>query len=228
MDFKGVLIDFYYTLAYVIKEENTRHREEIVSLLATYGYDGKPAEVSAALDSTSRSSKKGEVKDMREYYRLFMEKLGIAANQDLVDKLVELRSRYLASGFGLYDGVLQTLSVLRSKYKLALVSNCSVGLSDAIEALGLVSFFKTMVLSYEVGSLKPERQIYAEALERLGFEPEECVFVSDEIGDLEGAREVGLKTLLVRQGQYTHHNVKDPNFRPDFECNRVSEITKFL
>ena len=228
MDFKGVLIDFYYTLAYVNIEENTRHREEIVSVLTMHGYDGMPVEVSAALDSTSRSSKKGEVKDMREYYRLFIEKLGIAANQDLVGNFIELRSRYLASGFGLYDGAVQALSALKSKYRLALVSNCSVGLSDAIEALGLVPFFKTIILSYEVGSLKPERQIYAEALERLRFEPEECVFVSDEISDLEGAREVCLKTLLVRQGQYTHHNVKDPNFRPDFECNHVSEITKFL
>ena len=87
---------------------------------------------------------------------------------------------------------------------------------------------ESIVLSYETGSLKPERQIYAEALERLGVEPEECVFVSDEISDLEGANEVGLKTLLVLQGQCTHHNVKDSNFRPDFECNYISEITKFL
>ena len=46
--------------------------------------------------------------------------------------------------------------------------------------------------------------------------------------DLEGAREVGLKTILVRQGEHTTHNAKDPNFKPEFQCNKISEILNFL
>ena len=75
---------------------------------------------------------------------------------------------------------------------------------------------------------KPDRRIYLEALQRLKLRPEECVFVSDAISDLEGAREVGLKTILIRQGEYTAHGAKDPNFKPDFQCKHISEIIDYL
>ena len=75
---------------------------------------------------------------------------------------------------------------------------------------------------------KPDRRIYLEALKRIRLKPDECVFVSDEISDLEGAREVGLKTILVHQGPNTLQKAKDPNFKPDFQCNHISEITGLL
>ena len=57
---------------------------------------------------------------------------------------------------------------------------------------------------------------------------DECMFVADEISDLEGAKKLGMRTLLVRQGSNTLCEAEDPGFKPDFECERISEITKFL
>jgi FMN phosphatase YigB (HAD superfamily) len=70
--------------------------------------------------------------------------------------------------------------------------------------------------------------MYLEALGCLGLEAYDCVFVADEISDLEGAREIGLRTMLVRQGPDTFHEARDVNFEPDFQINRISEITDFL
>ena len=128
----------------------------------------------------------------------------------------------------LYKDAILVITYLKKRYKLALVSNCSVGLSDVLKALGLDRFFEYMILSYEVKVKKPDRRIYLEALQKLNLDPEKCVFVADEISDLEGAREVGLKTFLIRQGPNTFHEAKDPNFYPDYQCNHISEITKFL
>jgi ribonucleotide monophosphatase NagD (HAD superfamily) len=52
--------------------------------------------------------------------------------------------------------------------------------------------------------------------------------VADEISDLEGAKKLGMKTLLVRQGSNTLCEAEDPDFKPDFECEHISEITKFF
>jgi FMN phosphatase YigB (HAD superfamily) len=59
-------------------------------------------------------------------------------------------------GCQLYDGVLSVLSALKAKYKLALVSNCRVGLAEVIDAVGLTPFFTSLVLSYQVGVGKPD------------------------------------------------------------------------
>jgi len=159
---------------------------------------------------------------------LILTNLGISENSELIQQLSGLRELHLDTLFKLYDGVIPILSAWKMKYKLALVSNCPVGFSDFLKHLGLAPFFDCMILSYEVGVGKPERHIYLEALEGLGLEPDECVFVSDEISDLEGAAEIGLRTILVHQGERTTINAKDPNFRPNFICDRISEITRFL
>jgi putative hydrolase of the HAD superfamily len=97
-----------------------------------------------------------------------------------------------------------------------------------MRALGIAKFFQGIILSYEAGVRKPDKRIYVKALQSVKLRPGECVFVSDEVSDLEGAREVGLKTLLVRQGSHTTFEAKDPDFKPDHQCNRISEITRFL
>jgi len=226
---KGVLIDFGDTLAYIDKKEDQRYREEIRSILTKHGCELPFERVSQALDDNYRGSTKGEVKTLQEFWTLFLGKLSVPQKPKLIEKLVEVRRRrYVATTFRLYDAAIEVLHNLKQKYRLALVSNCAIGLSDVLEALGLNCFFEAVILSYQVGVLKPDRRIYQEALGKLRLEPEECVFISDEIGDLEGAKEVGLKTVLVRQGERTTHKARDPNFEPDFQFNSISEIIEFL
>jgi len=228
LNLRGVLIDFGYTLAHLNEENVKRYREELVSILTKYGYNKTLDDLVPILDSTYRSSTKGEVKDIHEFWKVLLGNLGIRERPILIQELIELRKNHVLTRFRLYDNVISVLSTLRKNYKLALVSNCFVGLSDILKALNLTRFFECIILSYEVGVRKPDRRIYLEALQRLKLRPEECVFVSDAISDLEGAREVGLKTMLVRQGEYTTHGAKDLNFKPDFQCKHISEIMDYL
>jgi FMN phosphatase YigB (HAD superfamily) len=85
-----------------------------------------------------------------------------------------------------------------------------------------------LILPYEVALRKPDKRIYVEALKAVNLSANECIFVADEISDLEGARELGMKTLLVRQGSNTYCEAKDLNFKPDFQCSHFSEIVRFL
>jgi HAD superfamily hydrolase (TIGR01509 family) len=233
LNLRGVLVDFGYTLAYLNEENVKRYREELASILRKYGYNETLDDLVPILDSTYKSCTKGEVKDIYEFWKVLLRNLGMPERPLLVQELTELRKNHVPTRFRLYDNVTSVLSALRKKYKLALVSNCFVGLSDVLEALNLTHFFDCIVLSYEIGVKKPGRRIYLEALQRLKLRPEGCVFVSDSISDLEGAREVGLKTILVRQGEYpfsfvTGGKAKDPNFKPDFLCKRISHVIECL
>ncbi|UCE95209.1 MAG: HAD family hydrolase [Candidatus Bathyarchaeota archaeon] len=228
MSLRGVLIDFGYTLAYLDKENIRDYRKELVFILKEYGYTATLDDFVSILDNTYRSISKGEVRDIHGFWKVLLKNLGILDRPTLIQELTDLRKNHMPTRFRLYDNVISILSALKKKYKLALVSNCFIGLSDILESLGLTRFFECIILSYEVGVMKPDRRIYLEALRRLKLEPEESVFVSDAISDLEGAREVGLKTMLICQGERTNQRAKDPNFKPDFQCKHISEIIDYL
>lgn len=98
-----------------------------------------------------------------------------------------------------YDSPAPALGTLRSTgYKLALVSNYAHGgvLRDALRRLGLASAFDALVVSGEVGYLKPHPRIFQEALRKLGVPADEAVMVGNDIPcDVEGAKKAGLKAV---------------------------------
>jgi HAD superfamily hydrolase (TIGR01509 family) len=229
LNLKGVLIDFGDTLTYIDKDGSRKYTEALLSILHKFSYQGNLDDLASGFDDAIGNSMKGELKNLQEFWNMFLENLGIHKKSEvLIEELEKARNRFSTTVFKLYNGAHKVLVTLQKKYRLALVSNCAIGTSDVIKNLGLVGYFDCITLSYEVGIRKPDKRIYLDALEFLKLEPHECIFVADEISDLEGAREVGMKTLLVRQGPYTTHETKDPNFKPDFECACILEITRFL
>jgi HAD superfamily hydrolase (TIGR01509 family) len=228
LHFKGVLIDFGGTLAHIDELENRRYEEALASTLEEYGYKRHLKDLASVLASTYLSSTKGELETPQEFWSLVLRKLGIPVQQDLTGKLEAVRCSHMSAIWKLYDGVLAVLAILQKKYRLALVSNCAVGTDKLIGSLGLAGFFSCIVLSYQIRVRKPDKRMYLEALGCLELEAHECIFVADEISDLEGAREIGLGTMLVRQGLSTFQEARNMNFKPDFQVSQISEITKFL
>lgn len=53
--------------------------------------------------------------------------------------------------------------------------------------------FEDRVLSYEVGKVKPEPEIYKEVLKRSGVLAEECLFIDDLLYNVEGAQALGIQ-----------------------------------
>jgi HAD superfamily hydrolase (TIGR01509 family) len=225
---KGVLIDFGGTLAFLDELKNREYEAALVLALWKYGYEGSLKDLSSVLASAYANSTKGELKTLREFWSLMLTKLRIPERAQLLDDMQEVRDTHAATMYKLYDGVLETLGILKEKYKLALVSNCAVGTDKLIHSLDLDYFFKCIILSYQVGVRKPDKRMYNEALKCLRLKAQECVFVADEISDLEGAREIGLATILVRQGSNTFQDAKNMNFKPDFQIGQIAEVTEIL
>jgi len=57
---------------------------------------------------------------------------------------------------------------------------------------GFLDHFDQVTFSYELGFIKPEAPIYHHAIEGLGVEPAEALFLDDRPENVEGARAVGI------------------------------------
>lgn len=228
MRIKGVLIDFGDTLAYVDKGGNKKYVEGLLSILKNHGCQHNVDDFNLRLSDLYYESSKGLISNHERFWESLLTSLDMPVNPRVVKELEDFREQNYATIFKLCEDVLPVLSGLHQEYRLALVSNCAVGLSQVIKTLGIAEFFDAIVLSYEVGARKPDKNIYVEAIRQVQLDPEKCIFVSDEISDLEGANELGMKTLFVRQGNSADPDAKNPNFAPTFQCNRIGEITKFL
>jgi len=63
--------------------------------------------------------------------------------------------------------------------------------------LPLDELFDDVVDSSEVGMRKPDPRIYALAVERLGVQPDQALFVDDAAGNVRGAQAAGLSAVLI-------------------------------
>lgn len=94
------------------------------------------------------------------------------------------------------DELFDYIKTLKPRYKIGMLSNAASNWLDELFAKGQVALFDAIVLSYESGVIKPEEQSYQTVAERLGAQPNECVFIDDQEKHCEGARAVGMQAIL--------------------------------
>ena len=81
---------------------------------------------------------------------------------------------------------------------LGLVTNAPVENVEAIlPALALGEFFDEVVLSDEVGSVKPDSAPYRAALQRLGVAPDEAIAFEDSTSGIASSVAAGIPTVGI-------------------------------
>jgi putative hydrolase of the HAD superfamily len=134
-------------------------------------------------------------------FPLALEACGIDPAPDLVDELVRREAQLLKKGARLFDDTIPFLTELRSQGVLtALVSNCGDTTRGLLEHLGLIELADSVILSCEVGSVKPSPEIYLSALEDLGVAAADAVMVDDQPGFCVGAEAVGVRAIRIVRG----------------------------
>jgi epoxide hydrolase-like predicted phosphatase len=88
---------------------------------------------------------------------------------------------------------------LKENYKIGLLSNAFSDLHRMLtQVWDIDDAFDELVISAEVGIVKPDRRVYEIALERLDVAPPESVFIDDFQHNIEGARAVGMHGVHFR------------------------------
>lgn len=185
---KAVLFDLWNTLAYLEGLEESRER--LRALMGEKRYE----RYRQVLIKAHREPIAAET---------FM-KLVAEAEDDLSLSEEERRLmgfRYGGFGFHLYPETMEILAWAKERYAVALVSNCIVTTGEQMDDFGIRSFFDSIVLSYEVGLMKPEKEIFEVAFRALGVSPKEAIMIGDkEIQDMQGAKNAGMRGILIDRG----------------------------
>ena len=80
-----------------------------------------------------------------------------------------------------------------------MISNAWPDLHDYLVEKRVENAFDALVISAEVGIMKPEPEIYQLALDKLGVSAREAAFVDDTPLNVEAARALGMHGILFRE-----------------------------
>jgi putative hydrolase of the HAD superfamily len=135
----------------------------------------------------------------RRIVREALVSLGIQADhlaEELADQFTVLREELVRP----FEGALETLQALRERQVgLGLLTNGSAEFQrKKIERFGLGRFFGVIVIEGEFGIGKPDKRVFAHALDRLTVAPSETWMIGDNLEwDVRPALELGMAAIWV-------------------------------
>jgi putative hydrolase of the HAD superfamily len=134
-----------------------------------------------------------------QWNRRLLHSAGIDENVDfLAEKIDERWLDY--AGLQLYPETFQVLTMLKESHvKIGIVTNgLERDYQRILKDLNLNGFFDVVVGLDSCKKAKPSREIFDYALDKLGVNAGEAIFVGDSVScDYEGAKRAGLKPILI-------------------------------
>jgi len=137
---------------------------------------------------------------------------------DLIDAYLHLKC---------YPEVPDTLAKLKdSGRQIAILSNGSPAMLEAVvKTSGLEDLVQTILSVEMVGVFKPDPAVYRLAVNRLGVEAAEIVFMSANAWDAVGATAFGLRVAWINR--FAQRPERLP-FKPDIEIKTLAELPGIL
>jgi HAD superfamily hydrolase (TIGR01509 family) len=120
---------------------------------------------------------------------------------------------------------IETLERLQGRFKLGLVTN---GETDSqrgrLQATGLDRFFDAVLISDEAGCAKPDPRLFALALDKLGVDAGDALYVGDSIEhDYAGAQKAGIDFCY-----YQPDPEAQPEVQPALRVRSLVELADWL
>jgi putative hydrolase of the HAD superfamily len=143
----------------------------------------------------------------------------------------------LAPRTALYDrwfhprvGALETLRELRTRgYPVALISMCAPDTPERWRVSELAPLVDAAIFSSETGLRKPNPEIYLAACERLGVEPDRCLYCGDgAYRELSGAAAVGMTAYLIRPPDLDVAEALTPEPEEDWRGPTIGDLRELL
>ena len=221
--FKALLFDMYDTLIWLDTTLSNRYMQRFANRI------GVPLE--QFLDHWRGSvgyRMLGKGNGLADHLATALSEMGIEPEPTLIADLLTIERERLERCVHPYPNTVTVLRRLSAAgYRLGLLSNVSDGAAIPITYLGMGSLFHTLILSHEVGLLKPDPAIYRLACRRLDVEPTETLFVADGgFGELDAAHGLGIYSVRLEQ----EHQSTDYGFSTHYDATirDLSELEELL
>lgn len=136
----------------------------------------------------------------------FCHKLGAMCGREIT--FAQAQHAWLGFLVEIHTHLLEYLQTMRKEYRLSVLSNTNPFIQSwartaefTPQEKSLDDYFDRLFLSYEMKCSKPSREIYLKMLQQGDMAPSTTLFVDDSTKNIEAAASVGIKTLLVKNGE---------------------------
>jgi len=146
---------------------------------------------------------------------------GKISGNDFVEKMLEVVNhkidaetfkKYYADIFSLNEDVISLLPILKTDYKLFLLSNTdSIHQKYGWQKYEFLKYFDNLILSHEVHSVKPEEKIYRAVEDASGFSSEEHFYIDDIQEYVDAAIDLGWDAVQFVDYQKLVSDLKERN-----------------
>ena len=214
---RAIAFDVNGTLVHIVTEDDRDDIFRAIGHFLTYqGIDLRRHEVHDLYFQTLKEQRKASPHEHPEFDAVavwqtiidshetdFTRSLSAAKRAQLPLFLAELYRGISRRKLGLYPHVRQVLDVLAARYQLAVVTDAqSAWARGELHKVGIADYFDPIVVSGDHGFRKPDQRLFDYALEAMGAEASETLYVGNDMHrDIFGAQEAGLKTVLFDSDQ---------------------------
>ncbi len=143
----------------------------------------------------SESSRQASVGAMttEAHWNLVTRRLGLPASEAKA-----IRDEFFA-GDVIDLELIAFIRTLRPRYKTGVISNAWPDLRQDLINKKIDDAFDALIISSEVGVMKPDPQIFQIALEKLGVAAHEAAFIDDTPVNVDAARALGMQGIRFRE-----------------------------
>jgi putative hydrolase of the HAD superfamily len=217
--YQAVIFDLYGTL---VENYPSSEGNRVLKQAAAI-FSAPPEEFMALWYKDFDDRQIGILKTYQECFKHICQRLGVKYNQEQLDSTAELRYKLTRQEAMTYkEGALEALIYLRAKkYKIGLVSNCSLETTRIWPETKLAPLIDVPVFSAVEGIKKPDPRLFQIALDRLGVLAAECLYIADGMSqELTTASKLGMQAILVK----VPHNSEYEDNREEWNGATISSL----
>jgi len=183
----------------IVRTEDPASRDSLAKELGVSRVD---LEESVFGGEMGAKAQRGEISSQAlwEYNR---EKFDLSARE-----LAVFRRRFFGGDVVDYE-LVDYIRGLKANYITGLLSNAFADLRDLVtQRWNFADAFDTLIISAEEGIMKPDAGAYQIALERIGVEPAQAVFIDDFQHNIDGAKDIGMHGILFKSPDQVKSELK--------------------
>lgn len=125
----------------------------------------------------------------------------------------------------LSSGLKGEVEAICRDFKVGIAGQYGKEVVDLLQEQSIIDCFAYRLTQNDFAITKPDPRYYERILEAFGVDPQQCIMVGDRLDkDIIPARQVGMKTVLIRVGLHRNQQPRIPSEVPDAELRGVSGL----
>ncbi|MGB8657307.1 MAG: HAD family hydrolase [Candidatus Zixiibacteriota bacterium] len=127
----------------------------------------------------------------------------------------------------LYSGIENEIREIARDFRMGIAGQYGREILSLLEQRSILDCFACRLTQEDFPITKPDPRYFEQIAQAFGVAPEECIMVGDRIdNDVIPAKQLGMRTILIRVGLHRNQQPRIPFEMPDVELDGVTGLAK--